>query len=180
MSTRRAFVTLLGGAAVAWPLAARAALASEVSGQRGDAKVQQAEKPVIGVLHSQSPSAYTLSVTDAFRQGLGETGHVDGRNVALDLRWAEARYERLPALAAEFVNQRVAVIAAASLPSALAAKAATSTIPIVFVSGADPVKWDSSPASIGRAGISPRSRNYSGSWAPSGSSCCARLSPLLP
>jgi putative tryptophan/tyrosine transport system substrate-binding protein len=125
---RREFISLIGGAAVApiaLPLAARA---------------QQAEKPVIGVLHSQSPSAYTLSVTDAFRQGLGETGHVDGRNVALDLRWAEARYERLPALAAEFVNQRVAVIAAASLPSALAAKAATSTIAIVFVSGADPVK----------------------------------------
>jgi ABC-type uncharacterized transport system substrate-binding protein len=136
---RREFISFVGGAA-AWPLSAHAALASEASGQRGDAKVQQVEKPVIGVLHSQSPSAYTLSVTDAFRQGLGETGHVDGRNVALEMRWALARYERLPALAAELVDQRVAVIAAASLPSALAAKAATSTIPIVFVSGADPVK----------------------------------------
>jgi putative tryptophan/tyrosine transport system substrate-binding protein len=135
---RREFISLLGGAA-AWPLTARAALASEASGQRGDSKVQQ-PKPVIGVLHSQSPSAYTLSVTDAFRQGLGETGHLDGRDVALDIRWAYSRYERLPALAAELVDRRVAVIAAASLPSALAAKAATSTIPIVFVSGADPVK----------------------------------------
>ena len=126
---RRELLTLLGGAVAApsllWPLAGRA---------------QQAEKPVIGVLHSQSPSAYTLSVTDAFRQGLGETGLLDGRDVALDLRWAYARYERLPALAAELVDQRVAAIAAASLPSAFAAKAATSTIPIVFVSGADPVK----------------------------------------
>jgi putative ABC transport system substrate-binding protein len=121
--TRRNFITLLGGAA-AWPLAARA---------------QQPAMPVVGFLSSRLPTTDAPLIA-VISQGLKDSGFIDGQNVAMDYRWAEGQYERLPALAAEFVNQRVAVIAAASVPSALAAKAATSTIPIVFVSGVDPVK----------------------------------------
>jgi putative tryptophan/tyrosine transport system substrate-binding protein len=120
---RREFITLLGGAA-AWPLAARA---------------QQPAMPVVGFLSSRSPTTDAPLIA-VISQGLKESGFTDGQNVAVDYRWAEGQYERLAALAAEFVNRRVAVIAAASVPSALAAKAATSTIPIVFVSGVDPVK----------------------------------------
>src|SRR5262249_48627427 len=109
---RREFITLLGGA-VAWPLAARA---------------QQPAMPVIGFLSSRSPNE-SASVIAAFRQGLKEAGIVDGQHVFIDYRWAEGNYKRLPALAAELVQRRVAVIAAAAAPAALAAKAATTTIP---------------------------------------------------
>jgi putative ABC transport system substrate-binding protein len=118
---RREFITMLGGTAAAWPLTARG------------------QQPAVGFVSGGSPDTFAYLVS-AFREGLSETGYVEGRNTAIEFRWAEGQYDRLPSLVADLVRRRVSVLAATTTPGALAAKAATNSIPIVFATDGDPVQ----------------------------------------
>src|SRR5437870_5836007 len=121
---RREFIQVVAASLAAWPLAARA---------------QRPAVPVVGFINAASAQSYTRQLA-AFLKGLGEAGYADGRNVAIEYRWADGQNDRLPAMAADLVHRQVAVIAATSTPAAVVAKAATATIPIVFETGGNPVQ----------------------------------------
>jgi putative tryptophan/tyrosine transport system substrate-binding protein len=153
---RRTFIGLLGSAATAWPLAAQA---------------QQAAMPVVGFL-SPTPAEGYEPVVVGFRQGLSEIGFVEGKNVAIDYRWANGKFNRLPGLAADLVRRQVDAMAAAAPAAAVAAKAATTTIPIIFAVGADPVKFGL-VASLNRPGGNVTGVIISQTpWSRNGWSCC--------
>src|SRR6516165_8155341 len=142
---RRDLITLIGGAAAAWPLAARA---------------QQTATPIVGFLGPGSPESDAYRVTP-FKQGLKEAGFVDGQNILIEYRWAQGHYDQLQKLATELVQARVAVIATSGTPATLAAKAVTTTVPIVFETGADPVQ-------IGLVGQSQSARGQCHRYHPGG------------
>jgi len=164
MMRRREFIALLGGAAAAWPLAVRA---------------QQPAMPLVGFLDPRSPDAMTERLR-GFRQGLRDTGHVEGENVAIEYRWAENQMDRLSALAADLVSRRVAVIVAGAGITASVAKTATTTIPIVFGVAEDPVKLGL-VASLARPGGNVTGINEATAspyrTAPEGSSFISRTAP---